>query len=208
MFIRIAIVEDDPRVSTALARVIDEASGFCCISSYSSAELAIAGIPKETPDAVLMDINLPGMSGVECVQRLKELMPKLEIVILTVYDDSDQVFNALQAGASGYLLKRTPPDEILKAIRDVTQGGAPMSSSVARKVVQSFQKQGLSPRESENLSKREEEVLAYVAKGYINKEIAHFLSVSVETVRSHLKSIYDKLHVRSRTAAAFKYFRQ
>ncbi len=206
MSIRIAIVEDDPRISTALARVVDEASGFCCLGSYSSGEAALAGIPKEMPDAVLMDINLPGMSGVECVQRLKDILPKLEIVMLTVYDDSDQVFRALQAGASGYLLKRTPPDEILKAIQEVTRGGAPMSSSVARKVAQSFQKQGPSPKESENLSKREKEVLAYVAKGYINKEIANFLSVSVETVRSHLKSIYDKLHVRSRTAAACKYY--
>jgi DNA-binding NarL/FixJ family response regulator len=166
------------------------------------------GIPKEIPHAVLMDINLRGMSGVDCVRRLKVVFPKIEIVMLTVYDDSDQIFNALQAGASGYLLKRSPPDEILKALEDVTQGGAPMSSYIARKVVQSFQKQGFSIRESENLTQREEQVLGCVSQGYTNKEIADILSVSVETVRSHLKSIYDKLHVRSRTAAAVKYFRK
>jgi len=208
MFIRVAIVEDDQRISAALARLVNEAGGFRCVGTYSSAEAAMEGIPKEIPHAVLMDINLRGMSGVDCVRRLKVVFPKIEIVMLTVYDDSDQIFNALQAGASGYLLKRSPPDEILKALEDVTQGGAPMSSYIARKVVQSFQKQGFSIRESENLTQREEQVLGCVSQGYTNKEIADILSVSVETVRSHLKSIYDKLHVRSRTAAAVKYFRK
>ncbi|MBM3832900.1 MAG: response regulator transcription factor [Verrucomicrobia bacterium] len=208
MSIRVAIVEDDKRISAALARLVHEAGGFRCAGTYASAETALWGIPKEPPDAVLMDINLPGMSGVDCVQRLKEILPKLEIVMLTVYEDGDQIFSALQAGASGYLLKRTPPNEILKALDDVMQGGAPMSSYIARKVVQSFQKEGPSPKESENLSKREREVLAYVAQGYLNKEIADTLAVSVETIRSQLKSIYDKLHVRSRTAAAFKYFQK
>ena len=208
MSVQVAIVEDDPRLCATLARLVEEASGFRCAGTYSSGEAALKDIPRQPPDAVLMDINLPGMSGVECVRRLKEILPKLEFVMLTVYDDSDQIFKALQAGASGYLLKRSPPDEILRAIEEVRQGGAPMSSSIARKVVQSFCKAGPSSKESENLSKREEEVLTYVAKGYINKEIADLLSVGVETVRSHLKSIYDKLHVRSRTAAAVKYFQK
>lgn len=208
MSISVAIVEDDPRISATLSRLIAEAPGFSFAGSYPSGETALAGLGKSAPDAILMDINLPGISGVECVQKLKEIAPQVEVVMLTVYDDSGQIFKALQAGASGYLLKRSSPDEILQAITEAVKGGAPMSSSIARKVVKSFCQEGPSPKESENLSKREEEVLAYVAKGYINKEIADILCVSVETVRSHLKSIYGKLHVRSRTAAAMNYFQK
>lgn len=208
MSIRVAIVEDDHRVAAALARVLGSAPGFTCTGIYHSAEAALADLPKHVPDTVLMDINLPGISGVECVRQLKDLLPRVEVVMLTVYDDSEKIFGALQAGANGYLLKRTPPDEILRGIEDARNGGAPMSSYIARKVVQSFQQQGRSAQDAENLSPREEEVLSYVAKGFINKEIADLLSVSVETVRSHLKSIYEKLHVRSRTAAAFKYFKK
>ena len=208
MAIRVAIVEDDPHVGAALARLVDEAPGFRCAGVHASGEAALPALGRQPPDAVLMDIPLPGMSGVECVQRLKQFAPRTEVIMLTVYDDGALIFQALQAGASGYLLKRATPEEILRAIQEVRQGGAPMSTAIARKVVQSFRKQGRSPRESENLTPREEEVLTYVARGYINKEIADLMGVGVETVRTHLKSIYDKLHVRSRTAAAMKYFRR
>jgi DNA-binding NarL/FixJ family response regulator len=154
-----------------------------------------------------MDINLPKMSGVECTRQLKMIRPESLIVMLTVYDDSDRIFHALQMGASGYLLKRSPADEILRAIQDVKRGGAPMSNYIARKVVQSFQRQGQSDKPAENLSKRETDVLGYVAQGYTNKEVAEALGLSVETIHAYLKNIYTKLHVRSRTEAVMK-FRQ
>jgi DNA-binding NarL/FixJ family response regulator len=206
MSISIAIVEDEARIRAQLLTVIDEAPGFKCLGAFNSGEQGLREIPRCLPDVVLMDINLPKMSGVECTFRLKKLVPQLQIIMLTVYDDGEQIFNALKMGASGYLLKRTPPDEILKAVADVYRGGAPMSGYVARQVVQSFVKQTNS--EVPDLSPRESEVLALVAKGYINKEIADQLSLSLETVRSYLKSIYDKLHVRSRTEAAMKFFKK
>ncbi|MCW5559382.1 MAG: response regulator transcription factor, partial [Verrucomicrobiae bacterium] len=168
----------------------------------------LAEIPRLRPDLVFMDINLPCMSGVECTRQLKECLPDLQIVMLTVYDDSDQIFRALEMGASGYLLKRSTSAEILQAIEEVRRGGAPMSSHIARKVVQSFQRRGRAPRDAENLSPREEEVLGYVARGYVNKEIAEAMGIGLETVRSYLKSIYTKLQVRSRTEAAMKFFRE
>jgi DNA-binding NarL/FixJ family response regulator len=152
-----------------------------------------------------MDINLPGMSGVECVRQLKSSLSNPQVVMLTVYDDSDRIFQALQMGASGYLLKRSTSAEIIQAIEEVHRGGAPMSSYIARKVVQSFNRQGPSDRQTENLSKRETDVLGYVARGYANKEIADALGLSTETVRGYLKTIYSKLHVRSRTEAAIKF---
>jgi len=164
-------------------------------------------VPLEHPNVVLLDINLPGISGVECVRQLKSMWPNLHIVMLTVYDDSDRIFQALQMGASGYLLKRTSAAEILRAIEDVHGGGAPMSSYIARKVVQSFRRQGASDKPAENLTKRETDVLDYVSRGYANKEIADALGLSAETVRGYLKTIYTKLHVRSRTEAAMKFRR-
>lgn len=208
MSIRVVIVEDDERIRSNLALLINQANGILCVGTCRSGEEAISQIPTLAPEVVLMDINLPGMSGVECVRQLKEILPGIQVVMLTVYEDSEQIFAALEMGATGYLLKRMPPSEILEAIEQVHAGGAPMSGYIARKVVQSFQRRGPSAKETENLSKREEEILAHVAKGYINKEIADTLSISVETVRSHLKSIYEKLHVRSRTAAAIKYFHE
>jgi DNA-binding NarL/FixJ family response regulator len=204
MSISIALVEDESRVRDQLAKIINEASGFRCQGSFGSAEQALREIPRQPPDVVLMDINLPKMSGVECAFRLKKLLPQVQIVMLTVFDDSEQIFKALEMGASGYLLKRAPSDEILKAVMEVHRGGAPMSSYIARQVVQSFAKR--SNQEAPNLSPREEEVLALVAKGYVNKEIADRLGLGLETVRSYLKSTYDKLHVRSRTEAAMKFF--
>jgi DNA-binding NarL/FixJ family response regulator len=188
--------------------LVDSAEAFCCVAAYGTAEEALAAIPAEAPDVLLMDINLPRMSGVECVRRVKMACPDLLVIMLTVYDDGDQIFGALQAGASGYLLKRTPPEGILNAIQEVLQGGAPMSSYIARKVVHSFQANGASQKSNIQLTEREAQVLAYVAKGYINKEIACALSVSLETVRSHLKNVYEKLHVRSRTEAAMRFFQK
>jgi DNA-binding NarL/FixJ family response regulator len=205
MNIRVAIVEDDEQVRENLARLVGEAKGFECVATFSSGEQALEALPRRTPDVVLMDINLPGISGVECVRQLKSIWPDLHIVMLTVYDDSDRIFQALQMGASGYLLKRTTAAEILRAIEDVHSGGAPMSSYIARKVVQSFRRQGASDRPTENLTKRETDVLDYVSRGYANKEIADALGLSAETVRGYLKRIYTKLHVRSRTEAAMKF---
>ncbi len=206
MSISVAIVEDETRLRVQLAKMINDAPGFRCQGMFGSAEQALREIPRQPSDVVLMDINLPQMSGVECAFRLKKLVPQIQIVMLTVYDDSEKIFKALEMGASGYLLKRTPAEEILKAVAEVHRGGSPMSSYIARQVVQSFAKR--SGTESTDLSPREAEVLALVAKGNINKEIADQLGLRLETVRSYLKSIYDKLHVRSRTEAAMKYFQK
>ena len=207
MPITVAIVEDDFKTRENLQTMLREAPGYQCVGAFSSGEAALEGLPKLRPEVVLMDINLPKMSGVECARQLKLLRPESLIVMLTVYDDSDRIFHALQMGASGYLLKRSPVDEILRAIQDVKKGGAPMSNYIARKVVQSFQRQGPSDKPAENLSKRETEVLGYVAQGYTNKEVAEALGLSVETIHAYLKNIYSKLHVRSRTEAVMK-FRQ
>jgi DNA-binding NarL/FixJ family response regulator len=204
--IRVAIVEDKAALRQQYERLLNEAPGFECCAAFGDAESALAGIAQAAPDVVLMDIQLPKMSGVECVPGLKAALPKVNIIMLTAYDDADLIFRALENGAGGYLLKRTPPDELLRAIEDVHRGGAPMSSHIARMVVQSFQRRGASPSAAENLSPREEDVLRLVAKGLVNKEIADQLSISTETVRGYLKSIYTKLHVRSRTEAAMKVF--
>jgi DNA-binding NarL/FixJ family response regulator len=207
MNIRVAIVEDDEQVRENLARLVGEAKGFECVATFGSGEQALDALPRRTPEVVLMDINLPGISGVECVRQLKSRFPDIHIVMLTVYDDSDRIFQALQMGASGYLLKRSTATEILHAIEDVHGGGAPMTSYIARKVVQSFRQQGAWDKPAENLSKRETDVLDYVARGYSNKEIADALGLKAETVRGYLKTIYTKLHVRSRTEAAMKFRR-
>ncbi len=207
MAISVVIVEDDFKTRDNLQTMLRDAAGFQCVGVFTSGEAALEGVPKLRPDVVLMDINLPKMSGVECTRQLKMLRPECLIVMLTVYDDSDRIFHALQMGASGYLLKRSPADEILRAIQDVKRGGAPMSNYIARKVVQSFQRQGASDKPAENLSKRETDVLGYVAQGYTNKEVAEALGLSVETIHAYLKNIYTKLHVRSRTEAVMK-FRQ
>lgn len=207
MNIRVAIVEDDEQVRENLARLVGEAKGFECAATFSSGEQALEELPRRAFDVVLMDINLPGISGVECVRQLKGVAPTTQVVMLTVYDDSDRIFQALQMGAAGYLLKRSTAAEILHAIEDVHRGGAPMSSYIARKVVQSFSRQGPSDMPAENLSKRETDVLEYVSRGYTNKEIADALGLSAETVRGYLKTIYSKLHVRSRTEAAMKFRR-
>ena len=204
MSIQVIIIEDDSQVRHHLEKLINDTQGMHCLATFGSGESAIERISQYTPDVALLDINLPGISGIECVRKLKERLPQLHVVMLTVSDDSDKVFQALQQGASGYLLKSSPPSEIPRAIHEVYSGGAPMTGYIARKVVQSFQKLGNSNIEDENLSPREQEILNWVAKGYINKEIADILKISTETVRSHLKSIYEKMHVRSRAQAVAK----
>jgi DNA-binding NarL/FixJ family response regulator len=208
MAITVSIVEDDVRVRGALARLIDRSEGFSCVSQHPSGENALDELPRVKPAVVLMDINLPGMDGVECVRRLKPLLPETQIVMLTVYEDTDLIFNALAAGATGYLLKRTPTAEILAAIRDVHNGGSPMTSHIARKVVQSFRRGEAPAREAEALSPREQEVLSHLASGYLYKEIAAALNISYDTVHTYIRRIYEKLQVHSRTEAVAKHLGQ
>ncbi len=205
MPIKIAIVEDNEEIREGLAVLINGSPGFVCVATYPDGEEALKYLAGERPDVVLMDIHLPKMSGIECVARLKERLPELQIMMLTVYEDDELVFKSLVAGATGYILKKTPPSELLEAIRNLHNGGSPMSSQIARKVVQAFQQTGKSHQETENLTERETEILSYLAKGYHDKEIADTLFVSVETVRTHVRNIYKKLHVRTRTEAALKY---
>jgi DNA-binding NarL/FixJ family response regulator len=201
MPIHISIVEDDVKVRGSLAKLIDSTEGFSCVSQHPDAENALKELPIIKPEIVLMDINLPGMDGVECVRRLKLILPATQIVILTVYENTNIIFGALTAGASGYLLKRSSPEQIVEAIRDVHGGGSPMSSHIARKVVASFQKVVNPVREYEKLSAREQQVLDYLAKGFLYREIAEDLKITYATVHTHVRHIYEKLHVRSRTEA-------
>jgi len=208
MPINVSIVEDDRRLRESLSILINGGENLRCLTAHATAEEALTRIPQVKPDVLLMDINLPGMSGIDCVRKLKVQMPKLQILMLTMYEDDEKVFQSLVAGASGYLVKRTSPAELLKAIQEVHGGASPMSGKIARTVVEYFQKlQSGSPQEN-YLSRREEEILNLLVKGYRYKEIADALSISFETVRSHLKNIYDKLHVHSRTEAVVKYLRK
>jgi len=204
MPITICIVEDDAGFRNGLLRLLARTPDFHCLGSYPSAEAALQVIPEITPNVVLMDLNLPGMNGVDCVRKLKSLMPQIQIVMLTVYEDPDQIYNALSAGAMGYLLKQTPPAELLDAIRDVHSGGAPMSGQIARKVVQSFQGIPVAD-EAEGLSAREREVLDYLAQGFLIKEIGEKLGIGFDTVRTYIRRIYEKLHVHSRAQAVAKF---
>jgi DNA-binding NarL/FixJ family response regulator len=211
MPITVSIVEDNDQLRGTLARVINRSEGFQCLGDFGSAEAALEGLPKQPPNVVLMDINLPGMNGVECVRKLKELLPKTHAIMLTVYEDTDNIFNALAAGATGYMLKRTPKDELLEAIRDVLKGGSPMTTHIARKVVQSFQRAPAAPQqamEEANLSPREKEVLDLLAQGHLYKEIAEKLGISYETVHTYIRRIYEKLQVRTRTEAVAKFLRR
>jgi DNA-binding NarL/FixJ family response regulator len=208
MAITVSIVEDDEQARRILARMIGRAPGFSCLSQHGDAESALEALPAEKPDVVLMDINLPRLSGVECVRKLRPQLDGTQFVMLTVYEDADHIFNALMAGATGYLLKRTPRDELLAAVEEVHRGGSPMTSNIARKVVQCFQKTGASPRELENLSARQQEVLNLLARGFLYKEIAETLDLSVPTVNTYIRRIYEKLQVRSRGQAVAKYLHQ
>ena len=205
MAIKVSIIEDDDWIRENLASRIKQTGGFVCTGSYRTGEEALQQLPAQAPDVVLMDINLPKMNGIECVRQLKALIPSTQILMLTVYEDSDKIFNSLLAGASGYLLKRTPQAEILEAVADVHRGNSPMTGHIARKVVQYFNQRGGLGAEVEKLSPREREVLEHLARGVPYKEIADVLSVSIDTVRVHIKGIYTKLHVHSRGEAVAKY---
>jgi DNA-binding NarL/FixJ family response regulator len=205
MAIKVSIIEDDAWIRENLSNRIGQAQGFVCSGAYRTGEEAIAQVPAQAPDVVLMDINLPKMNGIECVRQLKALIPSTQILMLTVYEDSDKIFNSLLAGASGYLLKRTPQAEILEAIADVHRGNSPMTGHIARKVVQYFNQRGDLGTDMEKLSTREREVLEHLVRGRAYKEIAGDLAVSIDTVRAHIKGIYGKLHVHSRGEAVARF---
>jgi DNA-binding NarL/FixJ family response regulator len=205
MLTSIAIVEDNNDFRASLSRYLNEIPGYKCVCVCGSAEEGLQKIPRLLPDVVLMDIHLPNLSGVDCTRQLKELCPKTQILILTVYEDNDRIFGALKAGAAGYLLKRADPAEIPLAIEAVKNGGAPMSSQIARRMVQSFRAESGGSRNLDSLSEQEEDILQSLSQGYSTKEIADRLCVSPYTVLTHLQRIYDKLHVRSRTEPAIKF---
>lgn len=204
MTIKISIVEDQHDLRKTLVEWLDHAAGLRCVGSHASAEEALARIPAENPDVVLMDINLNGMSGIECVSRLKHKLPKVQVLMLTTYEDGDTIFDSLRAGANGYLLKNMPQDELVRAVEQVHSGGAPMSLQIARKVINHFHRDSQAASELEQLTTRELEILRLLAKGYMYKEIADQLAISMSTVRTHVSAVYDKLHVHSRTEAAIK----
>jgi DNA-binding NarL/FixJ family response regulator len=201
----VIVVEDDRGLRGKLVQILETASDITCLGAFGTAEEALPVILKRAPDVVLMDIKLPGMSGISCVAEIKRTAPSIQVIMVTVYEDSDRIFRALKAGASGYLVKSSPPEQLLESIRDVYQGGAPMSSHIARKVVQHFNLIGISPREAENLSNREREVLELLSRGFIYKEIGDKLNIGVETVRTYVKSICHKMHVRSRLEAVARH---
>jgi DNA-binding NarL/FixJ family response regulator len=203
--ITVAIVEDDSRIRDGLAAILDEEPDLECLGGFATAEEALQHLPQLRPKVVIMDVNLPGMNGIECVRRLSALANPPQIIMLTVRQDSEVIFDSLAAGACGYLLKPPTVDQLVSAVRDVFSGGAPMTASIARRVAQSFRKARAKTPEIENLSPREVEVLELLVKGYAYKEVAHELGISYSTVQRHIESIYRKLHVHSRTHAVSKY---
>jgi len=201
----VALVEDSAPMRRNLERMLRRARGVRCVCACASAEEALEEIPRCKPDVVLMDINLPGASGIECTARLTQQLPATQIIMLTVYEDTASIFNALKAGACGYLLKRSSPGEILEALTTVRTGGAPMTSEIARKIVMTFQSPAPGAGDAATLSVREQEILELLSQGKVSKEIADQLSISYHTVRVHTKHIYEKLHVRSRSEAVVKF---
>jgi len=201
----VAVVEDDVRLRQQLLRILENLDDIECVAVCASAEEALEKIPGTNPDVVLMDIKLPKMSGIQCVAELKKLLPDVQVIMVTIYEDSDRIFKALKAGAAGYLVKSGPPEQLINAIRDVFAGGAPMSGHIARKVVQHFHLIGPSPKEADNLSPREQQVLELLALGFIYKEIGSQLDIGTETVRTYVKNICQKMHVRGRLEAVAKH---
>lgn len=202
--IRVSIVEDVEEIREGLRLLINGSIGFECDFVYPDAEAALENLPSKEVDVILMDISLPRMSGIECMSRLKEKMPNAQFLMCTVNDDDDNIFNALQSGATGYILKRTAPAKILEAIRDLYDGGSPMSCEIARRVVSSMQKKRKTSNAIELLTVREKEVLEFLSKGFLYKEIAVELFISKATVKQHIHNIYEKLHVQTRTEALNK----
>lgn len=207
MNMTVGIVEDDGVLRRSLARLIADTRGMQCLATCATGEEALQKLPPIKPQVVLMDLNLPLMPGTECIRRLKELLPSTQVIVLTVYEDSEHIFQALKAGASGYLLKRSEPEEVLEAIRNARDGGAPMSSQVAYRVVRSFHEPAPKGLDTTVLTDREKEILTLLSQGFANKELADKLQISVPTVRTHLRHIYEKLHVRSRSEAIVKYLK-
>ncbi len=205
--ISVSIVDDEKKLCQSISTFLNGSPGFRCVSIYGNAEAALKHLPADQPDVVLMDINMAGMNGIECVRQLKTLAPQIQILMFTIYEDTEQIFKALAAGATGYLLKRLEPGELLQSIRDVHTGGSPMSNSIARKVVASFQQANQAGEKQNLLTPREQAVLDCLAQGLAYKQIADKLGISINTIRTHLRHIYEKLHVQSRTEAVAKYLR-
>jgi DNA-binding NarL/FixJ family response regulator len=203
--IKVGIVEDNKTLREGFATLLNRTPGFQCVCTCETVAEALKKIPKAEPDVVLMDIQLPDSTGVECTAKLKELMPRLNIVIVTVYEDSERIFQALRAGACGYLLKRSEPEKVIAAIREAQEGGVPMTPEIARKVIGQFRGQASVAQQVEDLTEREREVLELVMHGHANKAIADRLGVTIAAVKWHLQHIYEKLHVHSRTEAALKF---
>jgi DNA-binding NarL/FixJ family response regulator len=205
--IRIMIVEDQEEVREGLRLLTGGSEGYQCVAACCSGEEALSCITQAKPDVVLMDIHLPGMNGTDCVVHIKNRFPDIQVMMLTVFENNDEIFSSLEAGATGYLLKKTPAAKLLEAIRELYNGGSPMSSEIARKVVQRFQRPERTKFPEANLTPREEEILVYLAKGYLYKEIASTLFINIETVRSHIHRIYKKLHVQTRAEVMLKYLK-
>lgn len=205
MHTTISIVEDNRGTREELIKLFNRAPGVKCLHAYPTAEEAVRGVPEAPPHVVLVDINLPGINGIECVGELKRRCPQLQVLMLTTYEETELIFNSLRAGANGYLLKNMPAEELVQAVADVRAGGAPMSMQIARKVVAHFHQRQQNAGDMEQLTKRENEILQLLAKGFLYKEIAGQLGVSMSTVRTHVHSIYEKLHVQSRTEAVVKF---
>jgi DNA-binding NarL/FixJ family response regulator len=198
-------VEDMPDIRQKVKHIIDDSEEFICLSTYANAENAVDELPKLKPDIVLMDINLPGMSGIECIKKIKKKCAEMQFMMFTIYENSEQVYEALAAGASGYLLKKTPSEKILEALKELHEGGAPMSTHIARKVISFFQKENKT-NDNSQLSNREKQVLALLSKGFLYKEISNQLFISTGTVRQHIHKIYEKLHVQNRMEAINKFY--
>jgi len=201
--ITFSIIEDQPEVRDSIVACLGQVPGLRCVGAYATGEDGLRNIPRENPDVVLMDINLPGMNGIQCVARLKKRLPDLQVLMLTTYEEGDLIFDSLRAGASGYILKNIPQEEMVLAVQQVHAGGAPMSLQIARKVINHFH-QTKPATAVDQLSTRELEILRLLAKGHRYKEIADELSINIGTVRTHISNVFEKLHVHSRTEAAMK----
>jgi DNA-binding NarL/FixJ family response regulator len=206
--ITVSIVDDDTELREKIVVFVGTTPGFRCISQYESADEAICHLPKDKPDVILMDINLDGMSGIDCVQKLKPLLPESQFIMLTIFEDTKKIFRAIAAGASGYLLKRMPPGKLIEAISEVHEGGSPMSAPIARSVIQMLRNTPQRGESAESLPVRQREVLDGLAAGKAYKQIADEMGMSIHTVRTYIRRIYEKLHVHSRTEAVAKYLRQ